>query len=177
MKEITMSQEPLSPEWEEVERIWEKWVDIPLPQTVDDAWKSEMHETAEVLLALAFLNVDAGTLPSEITNSRERGKDIGEIVASAMRASLLIGIECGTHDKLAPRTDDFIRAEVKKASPLLKATSQPVFSYAKNLFASLVPSNQMSLEAMQKNISDLNSRVLKGQLGCFRIGLEYSTKV
>jgi hypothetical protein len=166
-----------SPNWEAIEPIWYKWNNLEVPIRIQALCDEEAKETGSFLSTLVTWNMDKGNLGTEVGEAHKMGENVGKAVAMSMRASFMLGLEHGARDKKSPRTDQFISDQAKQALSMIQAASEPVNKLAIQLIGLLVASGTFSKREAEKYGEQLGSVIFRGMLGCFRVGLEYSSRL
>ena len=172
------SQQARSPRtWNDIEPIWRKWAQVDAPRHIQDACASEAKELNHLFLDLLARGVHERVLTGDLSESYQRGARLGETMAKSMRASYLIGLEYGSRNRGVPRSEEYMAGQVEVALPLLLAAAQPVNRLAAQPISLLhKPPNVPGLQ-VEEAASQIGAAAMRGILGCFRIGLEFSSHI
>ena len=159
--------------WSDLEFIWSKWNGAEIPETVEKACNAHFLVTIAVIQALDADYVNKGVLDSNVQASEKRGKNLGTAVGSSSRMSYMIGLESGQQD--IPPSLLYEIEPARKEFPKLMAAAQPTRDLTAYYLGMVMSSGYMSEDAAKALGEELLRSVWKGAVGCYRVGLEYST--
>ena len=172
---ITMQKDDKLITEEDLEKIWNKLTNLITPPDIEKACFNAIETLEKTILKLVNLNIESGFLKEK--DAYLLGQNTAEVLSQFSRMSFMIGLEYGSKDKNSIRSDDFVAENAKKALPLIKIASEPLQKAFIDLIGCLLVSKVITYEESQLVSQDSGKIILNSFIQCFRLGLNYSSKI
>lgn len=159
--------------WNDLDPIWDKWTHAEIPEAAEKACNAHFLVTIAVIQALDAEYVEKGVLGSSVQASEKRGQNLGKAVGSSSRMSYMLGLESGQSD--IPPSLLYEIEPTRKEFPKLMAAAQPTRNLTAYYLGIVISAGFMNEDVTKALGEEMLRSVWKGAIGCFRVGLEYST--